>query len=108
MINRNFRKLIEQYDMKGIQFVPQNSRDYIVFAARCLHASKWQEAFNYICQVKIFSKLPNFDSLKDSLLSKVKECSLKIFLIESQNQYESFSMKNLKAQFQIEEAPIVK
>lgn len=85
VINRNFRKLIEQYDMKGIQFVPQNSRDYIVFAARNLHQSKWQEAFNYICQVKIFSKLDEFKSgsLKDALLKQVKECSLKIFMIES-------------------------
>lgn len=37
VINRNFRKLIEQYDQKGIQFVPQTSRDFIVFAARYLH-----------------------------------------------------------------------
>ena len=87
VINRNFRKLIEQYDMKGIQFVPQNSRDYIVFAARNLHQSKWQEAYKYICQVKIFSKLDEFKSgnLKSALENKVKECSLKIFMIESQN-----------------------
>jgi len=41
LINKNFRKLIEQYDLKGIQFVPQTSRDFIVFAARSLHKSKW-------------------------------------------------------------------
>ena len=108
VINRNFRKLIEQYDMKGIQFVPQNSRDFIVFAARNLHQSKWQEAYNCICQVKIFGKLPDFANIKVSLLNKVKECALKIFLIESQNQYESFSIKILKEQFKIEEAPIIK
>jgi len=37
VISRNFRKLIDQYDSKGIQFMAQNSRDYIVFAARNLH-----------------------------------------------------------------------
>ena len=96
--------------MKGIQFVPQNSRDYIVFAARNLHQSKWQEAYNYICQVKIFSKLDEFKSgsLKDALLKKVKECSLKIFMIESQNQYDSFNMSILKEQFKLEQGPIVK
>lgn len=41
VINKNFRKLMEQYDQKGIQFNPQNSRDFIVFAARNLYASKW-------------------------------------------------------------------
>lgn len=110
VINRNFRKLIEQYDMKGIQFVPQNSRDYIVFAARNMHKSNWQEAFNCICHVKIFSKLPEFQSgsLKDALLLKLKECSLKIFLIDSKNQYDSHSLAIIKEQFKLEEAPIVK
>jgi translation initiation factor 3 subunit C len=35
--HRNFRKLIEQYDLKGIQFVPSSNRDFIVAAARNLH-----------------------------------------------------------------------
>jgi translation initiation factor 3 subunit C len=42
VISRNFRKLIEQYDLKGIQFVAQSSRDFIVNAARHIHQSKWQ------------------------------------------------------------------
>jgi len=41
VINKNFRKLIEQYDLKGIQFAAQNSRDYIVLAARYLNQSRW-------------------------------------------------------------------
>lgn len=30
VISRNFRKLMEQYDSKGIQFVAQTNRDFIV------------------------------------------------------------------------------
>jgi len=41
VISKNFRKLIDQYDQKGIQFLPQHSRDYIVFAARELSKSNW-------------------------------------------------------------------
>jgi len=42
VISKNFRKLIDQYDQKGIQFLPQSGRDYIVFAARELHKSHWE------------------------------------------------------------------
>ena len=42
VISKNFRKLIDQYDSKGIQFLPQTSRDYVVFAARELHRSNWE------------------------------------------------------------------
>lgn len=48
-INKNFRKLMDQYDARGIQSLAQNSRDYIVFASRNLHQAKWDEAFTNIC-----------------------------------------------------------
>ena len=80
--------------MKGIQFKSQNSRDFIVSAARNLHNSKWQQAFKDICSIKIFSKLRGFVNghLKEALLIKVKEVAMKIFIIESQAQHESFSI----------------
>jgi translation initiation factor 3 subunit C len=85
VINRNFRKLIEQYDLKGIQFAAQNSRDFIVFASRFLSQSKWEECFDNICQIKIFNKMPEFQAgpLKDALKQKIKEVALKIFFLES-------------------------
>jgi len=86
VISRNFRKLIEQYDQKGIQFAPQNSRDYIVFAARCLHQSKWREAFENICQIKVISNISDFQqgTLKANLETRFKATGMKIYLIESQ------------------------
>ena len=59
--------------------------------------------------MKIFNKLPEFQtSLKEALLLRIKECSLKIFMIESQNQYESFNIKIMKDQFKLPEGQIVK
>jgi len=86
VISRNFRKLIEQYDQKGIQFSPQNSRDFIVFAARNLHQSKWREAFDNICQIKVINSLTDFQngSLKQNLETRFKETAMNIFLVESQ------------------------
>lgn len=61
VISKNFRnKLIDQYDQKGLQFLPQNSRDYIVFAARELHRSNWEEAFEHISNIKVFQKMDEF------------------------------------------------
>ena len=51
VISRNFRKMIEQYDQKGIQLIPMQNRDFIVAAARHLSNSKWQEAFDQISNI---------------------------------------------------------
>ena len=84
VISRNFRKLIEMYDQKGVQFVPSTSRDHIVAAARHLHKSKWQEAYHSISQLKFLSKLEEFTSgnLKTQLMQKFKEICLEIYLVE--------------------------
>ena len=85
VVNKNFRKLIEQYDQKGIQFVPTTSRDFIVFASRNLHQSKWVEAVNNLQQIKVFQKMPEFQlNLKEALATKCKEVALRIFYAQNQ------------------------
>jgi translation initiation factor 3 subunit C len=97
VISRNFRKLIEMYDQKGVQFVPTSNRDHIVAASRHLHKSKWQEAFSSISQLKFFSKMEEFTAgrLKSQLLQRFKEISMQIYVIECQFQYQSFSLVNI-------------
>jgi len=110
VISRNFRKLIEQYDMKGMQFVAQNSRDHIVFAARQLHKSQWREAFHNISQIKIFRRMKEFQDgpLKEALLLSFKQTALKIFLIDGATQYESFSLETAQSQFELPKAALLK
>ena len=109
VISRNFRKLIEQYDMKGMQFVAQNSRDHIVFAARHLHKSQWREAFDNISEIKIFKRMKEFQgSLGEALLQRFKETAFKIFLINGGSQYESISLENTQAQFELSRSAITK
>lgn len=110
VISRGFRKMIEGYDQKGIQFAPQHSRDYIVFAARFLAQSKWRDAFQNICNIKVISNLPDFQSgsLKKHLEKKFQETALRIYLIESQAGHESFSLSVLSEQFGLEKTQTVK
>jgi len=110
VISRNYRKLIEQYDQKGIQFVAQSNRDFIVEASRYLHHSKWEDAIKSISSIKLIYKLSEFQSgnLKEALAHKLKETSLKIYLIESQNMYASFSLPNLQTQFDISSVDTLK
>lgn len=102
VISRNFRKMIEQYDMKGIQLIPMQNRDFIVSAARHLSNSKWQEAFNSISQIQLFNNMTEFNKrggLKEALLRAFKEVAFKIFLINGKNAYESVSLKNISEKF---------
>jgi hypothetical protein len=108
--SRNFRRLIEQYDMKGIQFVPSSSRDFIVFASRNLHQSKWKEAIHNLSQIKVFHQMPEFisGSLKDKLAFKCKEVAIQIFLTENQDQYKSLKIEKLEGQFQLSHSQVLR
>jgi len=110
VLNKNFRKLIEQYDLKGIQFLPQNSRDFIVFASRNLHQSRWSQCLDCVSQIKVFQRMPEFQngSLKALLAQKIKETSLLIFFVASQTQYLSFSIQNLQEQFGLSKGQVCK
>lgn len=71
IINKNFRKLIDQYDARGIQSLAQNSRDYIVFASRNLHKANWEEAHANVCSIKIFQKLQEWAEVKELLRKRI-------------------------------------
>lgn len=109
-VSRSYRKLCEIYENKGIHFAAQNSRDFIMKASQHLHRSEWEEALNSICQIKQFSKLAEFKdgSLKEHLANKLKEIGLKIYLIDSQFQYNSYSLENLQSQFDMNQVTLVK
>lgn len=94
VISKTFRKIVDQYDQKGIQFLPQHSRDYIVFTARELHKSNWEEAFANICKIQVFQKMNEFKdgTLKHALEKKIKEICLQTYIIENQMCLESLQL----------------
>jgi len=107
VISRNFRKLVEQYDAKGVQFASQSNRDFIYRASQQLHKSQWQQALASILQVKFFNSLEGA-GFKDALARKLKQVSLRIYLLESQTQYESYSLASLESEFQLGKAELAK
>jgi len=93
-----------------MQFVPQTSRDKIVEAARALHKSDWSAAFKRISTISMFARLEEFQrgELKEQLSSAFKDAALKIFVSESESQYESFSITNVCKQFEITKETLIK
>lgn len=99
VISKNFRKLIDQYDQKGIQFLPQTSRDYVVFAARELHRSQWEAAFAHLSKIQVFQRMNEFKDgeLKAALLKQVQETCLQVYIIENQMSLESIKLDQTDA-----------
>jgi hypothetical protein len=106
VISRTFRKLMELYDSKGIQFVAQSNRDFIVQAARQLHQSDWQAAMQSISSIKLLTRMTEFQegALKTLLQGKLKEIALRVYLIESQSMYQSFNLSTIQSQFDLDKA----
>jgi translation initiation factor 3 subunit C len=108
VVSRNFRKLIETYDNKGVQLAAQNNRDHIFRASQFLHKSQWQQSFNTIMQIKFFANLEGGNSFREALAHKLKEISLRIYLLQSQQQYQSYSLASLEQAFELPRAELVK
>jgi translation initiation factor 3 subunit C len=60
VISRHFKNLIETYDAKAFQLAPENFRDQIVYAAKQLNKSNWQQALEHIFSIKLINKMPEF------------------------------------------------
>lgn len=98
VISRTFRKLMENYDSRGLQFVAQTNRDFVVHAARHLHQSNWQAAMQSISNIKLLTRMTEFQegSLKTLLQNKLKEIALRVYLVESQSMYQSFDLSSIQ------------
>lgn len=97
VISKNFKKLIETYDLKAFQLAPENYRDNIVYAAKQLNKSNWKQALEHIFAIKMINKMHEFhnEQFRSTLILRVKEAALKAFLCRSARSYESFGVQSL-------------
>jgi len=104
IISKNFKKLIDQYDMKAFYLAPENYRDNIVFAAKALNKSNWRKAVDHIFSIKLIQKMPEYkdEIFKNALVFRFKETALKAFLLRAAKSYQSFSFTSLEKIFEIE------
>lgn len=107
IISRPFRKLIDSADKSLFNGPPEQSRDFIVYAARSLYHGDWRNAVAYLFgATKMWKLIPEFEEVKNVLTDKIKEVAFKVLMFRNSRFYDSYSIKDLGDLFELDDTQI--
>lgn len=75
-------------------------------AARALSRGDWEKAYNFITALKMWSLMPNRDTVTEMLKAKLKKEGLRTYLFAYSSQYKALSLGLLSQMFQLDEREV--
>jgi translation initiation factor 3 subunit C len=100
VINRNFRRLWENYNKQPFNGPPDTTRDCAMAASKALSNGFWKKAVDYVNRMKFWGLIAKDPSIvKTRLESAIKEVALKSYLIRYGRQYTAISLDRLVVMF---------
>lgn len=105
ILSRPFRKYLNSYSNQMFTGPPENTREHVLAASKALLTGDWEKASKYLCSLDVWNLIPNDggSAVKIMLQNKVREESLKLYLITYGGQYEAVSLAQLCSMFKMEE-----
>jgi translation initiation factor 3 subunit C len=106
-ISRQFRKYFSSYSKQKFTGPPENTRDHVLAATKCLLAGEWKRACDYILNLEVWNLIPGEGGarVKEMLRLRLKEEALRTYLITYGVHYDSMSLGHLCTTFEMEETP---
>ena len=104
--NKPFARLVDNYERQTFNGPPENVRDHIMAATRCLLNGEWRKAKDHILGLEVWQLLPGAEAERDSVLRNVvdrlKEEATRTYLFQFAAQYNSVSLEVLSSMFDLE------
>jgi translation initiation factor 3 subunit C len=104
-ISKHFHRALKQSEGNNLNGPPESMRDHIVAATKALRYGKWKAAeaclINEKMNVKVWNLFFRADRMRAMLRRKVKEESLRCYLLSYSSIYDSISLQRLGDMFHL-------
>jgi translation initiation factor 3 subunit C len=108
VVSRQFRKYMQNYNRQIFTGPPENTREHVMAAAKCMVSGEWQKGSKYILGLEVWNLIPNNGGgrVKEMLGLKLKEEAVRTYLLSSGvAAYSSVSLEHICESFDMQAEP---
>jgi len=103
-ISRSFRKLLDQENRQVFTGPPENTREFVVTAAKALQKGDWKRCEELLLNLPVWDLLSGVDQVKAMLRGKIQEAGLRTYLFTYSKYYDSLNLDSLCHMFDLTRA----
>lgn len=107
VVSKTFRRMLDNSRRQVFTGPPENTRDHIMQAAKALLDSEWVTARDLLNSIKIWSLLPDAESIKKMLGEHLQVTGLRTYLFRYGSTYQSLNLVPLASLFGLSEGRVV-
>uniref|UniRef100_A0A6Q2Y5F8 Eukaryotic translation initiation factor 3 subunit C n=1 Tax=Esox lucius TaxID=8010 RepID=A0A6Q2Y5F8_ESOLU len=106
MISKQFHHQLRVGERQPLLGPPESMREHVVAASKAMKMGDWRTCHSFIINEKMNSKVwdlfPETQCVREMLVRKIQEESLRTYLFTYSSVYDSISMETLKEMFELE------
>ncbi|EPS99819.1 hypothetical protein FOMPIDRAFT_1123647 [Fomitopsis schrenkii] len=100
-ISKPFRRLLDFADRQIFTGPPESTRDHIMQASKALQNGEWEKCRDLVQSIKIWSLMPECNSVKEMLAKRIQEEGLRTYLFTYAPHYTTLSLSLLSRTFSL-------
>ncbi|KXJ27749.1 eukaryotic translation initiation factor 3 subunit C-like protein [Exaiptasia diaphana] len=101
IISKSFHYQLRLSDKQTLVGPPESMREHVVAASKAMMTGNWKKCKNYIMAVKVWKLFSRPEEVKEMLLRKIQEESLRTYLFTYNSMYDSLSLHTLAEMFEL-------
>jgi len=103
---KSFRRALEYHDRQTFQGPPENTRDFIMHAAKALQSGDWKKASELLTSIKVWSLFPESDKIRELIKEKLQVEGLRTYIFQFKSYYSKLSISKLAEVFELPESKV--
>jgi len=110
MISRSFYNQLRKNEEQPLVGLPESMREHVVAASKAMRVGNWRACVDFIINEKMNNKVWNLfhrpDTVREMLVKKIREESLRAYLFTYSHVYDSISLDVLSRLFDLDKATV--